>query len=775
MPTLLPDERPTTGVSRFGWLGADRMLVVAPGSTFAVMVFAATGSDHWGRLAVAIVLLAAGLATWPLRTSPRLSAAERLVPVVLVSFGLTTGLLLLRLIWSATAPRIWLGHAVLVLVLVLAMASQVFRRGQWQDDRLGWARSLVDAVQITLGMTCLYWFCVSVPDLAADPAQSPWGGLVVIAATIALGAMQCARPISIGGRLADLTVAYVVLTVAGTWLYLRAAGPAVTSQTEQALGQALAAAGVALAVPVLWQRVLRPGQPRPRPWWLSEVVPQVLHLGPWVFAATRLPGAGGGSFVWTLGSLSVATLAVRVWLVRIQERRLLRGLNRMAYLDPLTGIGNRRYLTQRLEQGSGWLLTVDLDGFTEVNERYGHGVGDGVLVAYAGQLKGMLPAGTALARLGGDEFAAILSGEQARVVALAHSMLDLHHQPGGTVTASIGLARLRPGASPEESLRACDIALRESKRAGRHRISILDEILRDTWLREYELSRQLAEDIAQGGIEIAFQPICELNATIGDGEAGSVRGPSPSGDRAGLAATPVAAVEVLARWRHPQLGPIPPNEFIAIAERHQLIESLGHLVLCRGLQQVRAWHQSGLRVGVTFNVSVLQLRDGAAVERLGALLADYRDVIGWVVLEVTETAFADEATVAHLQRLRQLGAAIAIDDFGTGASTLYSLRTLPFDLLKLDRGLIGPPNSAADPVVELILQFARRLGVPVVAEGIETADQLAALVDGACDYGQGYLLGRAMPASAVEPLLRRLTPETARSGPGLWLRARCPG
>lgn len=439
---------------------------------------------------------------------------------------------------------------------------------------------------------------------------------------------------------------------------------------------------------------------------------------------------------------SVVLIYLRVFLVRTSEQRLVGRLRVLAFTDPLTGVGNRRsLLTQLTRDGEGWLITVDLDGFKQINDQYGHEAGDEVLVGFVERVKAQLPQGAHLARIGGDEFAVLFNGDTAAAEGLGELIVTLAKDPHyARLTASVGLTWHAGDSDPNTTLRNSDIAMQEAKRTGKNRLARLTTTMVESRLRNLDLAARIAADVA--AVEVVYQPIVAL---------------SPG--------HPMVAVEALARWSHPELGPISPDEFIPIAEQHGLIADLGEVVLCKAVRQLQTWIEQGVPRQVSLNVSWLQLRDAAAVRGMAAVIDAAHVVAPWLVLEVTESVFSeDDSVVSAVRLLRDLGVSIAVDDFGTGASNLQRLRALPLDVLKIDRSLLTGigVDPAADAMLSMVNRLGEALGMSVIAEGVESIAESRLLAEFGVSAAQGFAYFRPgaaedLPASIpmLRPWLRR--------------------
>jgi diguanylate cyclase (GGDEF)-like protein len=379
------------------------------------------------------------------------------------------------------------------------------------------------------------------------------------------------------------------------------------------------------------------------------------------------------------------------------------------------------------------LLVMDLDGFKEVNDGLGHDTGDQFLVEVAARLRRGVRPGDLVARLGGDEFAVALVGTgdvQAGATVAEHLLAELSKPvevaglrlPAG---ASVGIAAAPDhGSNPGDLLRHADVAMYRAKQRGR------------TWAT-FAAS-------ADGGRATRLAMLADLRAAIDD-DAIDVHF-QPQLD---LTTGAVVAVEALARWTHPEGGPVSPAEFIALAEHSGLIRDLTPIVLRRGLAQVARWRGEGLDLKVAVNLSPRLLGDHDLAGLVARSLVEAQVPPTALVVEITEGAFADEtpAVQRNLAELRRLGVRLSVDDFGTGYSSLAYLRRLPVDEVKIDRAFIsGLPGHVDSGIVRAVLELARHLGLAVVAEGVEDQVTLDLLRQWGCTMAQGYLVARPQPA-----------------------------
>ena len=439
-------------------------------------------------------------------------------------------------------------------------------------------------------------------------------------------------------------------------------------------------------------------------------------------------------------------LMARQWTTLNENRRLLQQVAFQAEHDDLTGLLNRHGLLRCVSGivaagGAVRVHLVDLDSFKDVNDALGHPVGDELLATTGRRLR-CCGDGLQVARLGGDEFAVVDSRHDA--ARLAERLLVAIRRPCSVagraihLGASLGVAEWRadgPAEEPDrvavELLRDADAAMYAAKASGGGARLFEDE-LRRSIVDRVALGRELRDALARGQLTLAYQPVVDLRRGV------------------------VTHVEALARWNHPQRGQVPPGVFIPIAEASGLMPGLGRWVLHTACAQAAAWSREGFDIGVCVNVSPQQLDDAGIVRDVAETLRRTRLAPGRLVLELTESLFVDDSDAVRrpLEALRAAGSRIAIDDFGTGYSALSYLRRLPVDVLKLDRGFLSQLRSADVAVLTAILDLSHTLGLEAIAEGIETADQLAVLRRLGCDYGQGYALARPMDAADVAAYLR---------------------
>jgi diguanylate cyclase (GGDEF)-like protein len=415
--------------------------------------------------------------------------------------------------------------------------------------------------------------------------------------------------------------------------------------------------------------------------------------------------------------------------------------------DGLTGLPNRNLVIDRLTHAIARarrrpdtlaVLFIDLDRFKVVNDSLGHSVGDEVLVQVAQRLEEAVRPGDTVARLAGDEFVVVCEDVEgdADVLALAHRIADAVAAPiplygrDAIITASIGIALAGESTRAEDLLRDADVAMYRAKERGRARLELFDEDMRTRMLQRLEIEHALRRALQRREFVLYYQPTVSL------------------------ATGRIVSVEALLRWPDPERGLVMPDEFIPVAEENGLIMPLGRWALeeaCRQLAQWRREYPEWSDLEVSVNLSARQFADPDLVPVVaGALREAGLDPSGlW--LEITESVLMEEAesTVETLRALRALGVHLSIDDFGTGYSSLSYLKRFPVDVLKIDRSFVdGLGTDAEDEaIVTAVVRLAQALELGVVAEGVETAGQLAELRRLGCTAVQGYYFGRPMPAA----------------------------
>lgn len=430
--------------------------------------------------------------------------------------------------------------------------------------------------------------------------------------------------------------------------------------------------------------------------------------------------------------------------------------------DPLTQIPNRLHFMDRLQSAieianerktSFAVLFIDLDQFKLVNDSLGHAAGDELLIDVAGRLRSSLRnsprsgsrAQSAVARVGGDEFAILLTDVRAdtepQIVAarILERLGEPFHLDGQRmfVSASIGIALSSTGSRPEDLIRNADTAMYHAKANGKGRAEYFNELMREQVVARFETEVGLRRAMDSNQLVLHYQPILSLH----DGH--------------------LAGFEALLRWSHPERGLIPPGEFIPIAEDTGLIVPIGRWVLEEACRQMAEWQETmGRRLTIAVNVSSRQLSDPRLFHDVKSALQESGLLADSLALEITESSLIGNVddTLAVLDRLKLLGVQLQIDDFGTGYSSLSYLRRLPFDTLKIDRSFVRELRAGADglDLVRAIVEMAQSLRLKVIAEGVETSEQLEHLRTVRCHDVQGFLFSRPLPASAVPDCVHAL-------------------
>ena len=448
-------------------------------------------------------------------------------------------------------------------------------------------------------------------------------------------------------------------------------------------------------------------------------------------------------------------IAGRVWSFRdiTEQRRLETELMQLALRDPLTGLANRPLFVEcvdqalaRLRRGAGPLAVIflDVDRFKQINDSLGHSAGDQLLEEISLRLRLAVREADQVARFGGDEFAILCQDLENETDAadIASRVLKAFEEPFllGTrdvyVNASLGIAHSSTGAAGAEVLlQDADAAMYRAKEGGRGRYEVFDQNMRLWVAGRLEFESALRRGIEHGELRVHFQPVIDRRSR-------HVRG-----------------FEALVRWERPGVGLIEPGQFIALAEETGLVFTIGTWVIkeaCRAAAEwARTWPERRLDVAV--NVSSRQLLKGDIVDVVDAALASSGLEPDRLVLELTETTLIDDAVAAQgvLREFRRRGVRIALDDFGTGYSSLTYLRAFPIDVIKIDESFVRTIDTEHQDlaIVEAVVRLAGKLGIEVVAEGIETPAQLDAIVHLGCDALQGFLFSPPRPGEEVSGLV----------------------
>jgi diguanylate cyclase (GGDEF)-like protein len=436
----------------------------------------------------------------------------------------------------------------------------------------------------------------------------------------------------------------------------------------------------------------------------------------------------------------------------VERKRSEVELAHQALHDPLTGLPNRALFLDRLgvaldrsrrTKSSIAILFLDVDEFKEVNDSLGHAAGDTLLIGLAERLREMLRPMDTVARLGGDEFTFLieqLSSEREAVLIaerIGHTTsLPIALENGeASITVSIGITMVTdPSVSVDRVMRDADTAMYRAKQQGGGRFEVFDESSRRRAVERVDLADALGRALDLSQLRVHYQPRVSLN-----GE------------------TSLIGFEALLRWEHPQRGLIEPSEFIQVAEETGLILPIGDFVLVQALSHVARWRQTRPGMTISVNLSTRQLADAGIVSRLAGVIRASGADPSVLCLEVTEgTVEQDPEQAARtLTALKEIGVKLAIDDFGTGYSSLSGLKELPIDTLKLHESFVGElgRERTQTELVGAVVELGHALGLGVVAEGVETARQLAQLRDLGFDGAQGYLFSAPVPEEEVHRLL----------------------
>ena len=452
----------------------------------------------------------------------------------------------------------------------------------------------------------------------------------------------------------------------------------------------------------------------------------------------------------------VSPLGVSDWLVQsaldadtlrrclrhVRERGVLETtLQRLAEQDPLTGIANRQgfqtLLAARLAENEGRGLALghlDLDNFRHANDALGHQAGDRLILQVVSRLKSQLEAGDQLARLGSDEFALLIDTRRApqRAEWMAERITEVMAEPYWVdgesllIGCSLGVAHARASAGADPLMWHAHIAMQQAKSTQGCTFHIFNERINRNARSLADLESELRRALRRDELELHYQPRLDLD----DGH--------------------IVGLEALVRWRHGERGLLPPSEFVPLAEQSGLIVPLGYWVISRALRDMQDLRERGLPpLHMAVNLSFRQFQDSQLLSTLSRLIAERGVEAQWLEFELTETAVMRRSDLVKqtMDALGRLGVRFSLDDFGTGFSSFVHLNSLPIALLKIDKSFVGGMEEREEnrKLVHAMINLAHNLNLEVVAEGVETPEQLALLRLFGCDQAQGYLISKPLP------------------------------
>lgn len=446
------------------------------------------------------------------------------------------------------------------------------------------------------------------------------------------------------------------------------------------------------------------------------------------------------------GSLLVSKRKYEDHLEQLVAERTLK-LKYLAYHDTLTGLANRSFFEENLTRDlSGTasrlaVLVVTVDRFKAIRDTLGHSLSSSLLRKAADRLGSLAPSGATVARFEGDEFALskICSGPDD-LTAFANDIFEAFRSPFMVgeyeifVSVSIGISQSPgDGTDPQTLLRNAGAALTDARKQGGNTFQFYTADLHEKAVLRLALENDLRRALKASEFELYYQPKIDLTTKQ------------------------VVGAEALVRWNHPTLGVVPPLDFITVAEETGLIVPMGEWILRNACEQGKAWHDQGFRLNVAVNLSACQFQQRDLAEKINSIVSDTGFDPAFLNLEVTETSIMNstELAVKILGDLRQTGIKISIDDFGTGHSSLGYLKHLPIDILKIDKSFVNDVTNNQDDaaLVTAVITLAHNLRLKVVAEGVETEEQLNFLKNLKCDEWQGFLCSKPVPAKAFERLV----------------------
>ena len=445
-------------------------------------------------------------------------------------------------------------------------------------------------------------------------------------------------------------------------------------------------------------------------------------------------------------STSLNTDVLRRCLRHVRERGVLEHtLQRLAEEDPLTGIANRQgfqtLLAVRLAESDGRGIALghlDLDNFRHANDALGHQAGDRLILQVVARLKSQLEAGDQLARLGSDEFALLIDTRRApeRAEWIAERITEVMAEPywidgeSLLIGCSLGIAHARASAGADPLMWHAHIAMQQAKSTQGCTFHVFNERINRNARSLADLESELRRALRRDELELHYQPRLDL----GTGH--------------------IVGLEALVRWRHAERGLLAPSEFVPLAEQSGLIVPLGYWVISRALRDMQALRERGLEpLHMAVNLSFRQFQDSQLLSTLSRLITERGVEAQWLEFELTETAVMRRSDLVKqtMDALGRLGVRFSLDDFGTGFSSFVHLNSLPIALLKIDKSFVGGMESREEnrKLVHAMINLAHNLKLEVVAEGVETPEQLALLRDFGCDQVQGYFISKPLPLAEL--------------------------
>ncbi|MNI02145.1 Cyclic di-GMP phosphodiesterase Gmr [compost metagenome] len=459
------------------------------------------------------------------------------------------------------------------------------------------------------------------------------------------------------------------------------------------------------------------------------------------------PTRGGDPQLFILESVTLVTFFILLisWGAIFFDRHVL---ERMAYSDALTGLSNRHDLVRFFEQkftvsNKGALLFIDLDRFKTINDTLGHDVGDLLLNEVSVRLRQCMGDKETVFRLGGDEFVIVSTdGAEAPIYAMAERILDAIKRPYHIddnelyVTASIGISFApRHGTDRSSLMKAADTAMYNAKNLGKNCLSVFDTEMDRLVVRRMELEKDMRKALAHQEFFVVYQPKCDSSTNE------------------------IVGMEALLRWQHPNLGMISPVEFIPIAEETNLIVPITHWILKEVCKQNKLWQDIHTRkIAISVNMSVRVFESQMLMEIVTESLQAAALEAKYLELEITESIAMNQLADTHnqLKHIRELGVQVSLDDFGTGYSSLGSLDEIPVDTLKIDQVFIRKSaNPSKQAIISSMITLAHNLNLKIVAEGVETMDQIEFLKSQGCYIMQGYYYGKPMIADDIDMWLHK--------------------